>query len=232
MPKKTSATATLKGARNAKAKPRSVEGLKTRRAILELLKFQPSDAQSLSRQLKVTGMAVRQHLYQLLEEKMVTFSEAPQAVGRPSKIWALTPESAKFFPDAHATLALAIIDNVKSAFGPDSISKLLAVRAQQQIESYKQRLVEVKSLEDRITALATIRTEEGYMATVATEPDGSFLLLEHHCPICSAASACRGLCDAELQVFQAVVQDQASVQRVDHILAGANRCAYRISPVY
>jgi predicted ArsR family transcriptional regulator len=31
-----------------------------------------------------------------------------------------------------------------------------------------------------------------------------------------------------LEVFQAVVGDQATVERVDHILAGARRCAYRV----
>jgi predicted ArsR family transcriptional regulator len=32
-----------------------------------------------------------------------------------------------------------------------------------------------------------LRTEEGYMAEFEAEPDGSFLLIENHCPICAAA---------------------------------------------
>jgi predicted ArsR family transcriptional regulator len=217
-----------KSAKKPKNKPRTLEGLKTRRAILELLKFQPSDAQELSRQLNVTGMAVRQHLYQLLEEKLVTFSESPSPVGRPSKLWALTPEAAKFFPDAHASLACAIIDNVTSAFGPGSITKILDIRTQQHVESYKLRLEQSTSLKERLTILAKIRTEEGYMAELVVESEGSYLLLEHHCPICSAAKTCRGLCDAELKIFQTVLEDLATVERIDHILAGANRCAYRV----
>jgi predicted ArsR family transcriptional regulator len=213
-----------------KDKPRSIDNLKTRQVILELLKLKPSSAQTLAKELKVTGMAVRQHLYQLVKEKMVTFSEPHRSIGRPNKIWSLTAEAAKFFPDAHATLALQILDNVKLAFGPESIAKLVDARTTQQIDLYRQRVLGLNSLKDRLITLAKIRTEEGYMADVVSDSGDSFLLLEHHCPICSAASACRGLCDSELTVFRALVEDLASVERVDHILAGATRCAYRVVP--
>ena len=35
------------------------------------------------------------------------------------------------------------------------------------------------------------------MADVESLPDGSFRLIEHHCPICIAAEACQGFCGAE-----------------------------------
>src|SRR5260370_300875 len=59
--------------------------------------------------------------------------------------------------------------------------------------------------------------------------DGSMLLAENHCPICAAASTCQGLCREELSLFRAVLGDKARVERTDHILAGARRCAYRIT---
>ena len=37
------------------------------------------------------------------------------------------------------------------------------------------------------------------------DPDGKgVLLVEHHCPICTAASACAGLCSSELELFREV----------------------------
>ena len=68
------------------------------------------------------------------------------------------------------------------------------------------------------------------MAEWRADADG-FLLLENHCPICAAATACQGFCRAELDVFRAVLGPGVSVERTDHILAGARRCAYRIVPV-
>jgi predicted ArsR family transcriptional regulator len=37
-----------------------------------------------------------------------------------------------------------------------------------------------------------------------------------------------GLCRSELAIFRAVLGADVTVERTDHILAGARRCAYRI----
>ena len=66
------------------------------------------------------------------------------------------------------------------------------------------------------------------MASVADDARGSFLFVENHCPICAAAAACQGLCRSELAIFRAVLGTEFTVERVEHILAGARRCAYRI----
>ena len=84
-----------------------------------------------------------------------------------------------------------------------------------------------KSLRGRLDALAARRTNEGYVAAVEKQ-GGDYLLVENHCPFCVAARACSGLCSAELAVFRHALGDDVEVERTDHILAGARRCAYRI----
>jgi predicted ArsR family transcriptional regulator len=79
-----------------------------------------------------------------------------------------------------------------------------------------------------VNALARQRTAEGYIAEVVREKDGSVVLLEHHCPICTAAQACQGLCRSELELFQAALGDDVKVERTQHRLAGDARCAYRV----
>jgi predicted ArsR family transcriptional regulator len=76
--------------------------------------------------------------------------------------------------------------------------------------------------------LSQIHGFSGYMAEVLTEPDGTLLFVENHCPICTAAASCTGLCGAELEVFQGVLDDVADVERGEHILNGDRRCAYRV----
>lgn len=90
---------------------------------------------------------------------------------------------------------------------------MLLIRAQQQIEAYKQQLKGKQSLKQRLNKLAEIRTDEGYIAQVQTQPDGSFLLVENHCPICAAATPCTGLCALELETFQSVLGDEVNIQR-------------------
>ena len=201
----------------------------TRRAIMDLLKREGAQsAQHLANALGVSAMAVRQHLYALEGQKMVTYTEVPRPRGRPEKQWQLTSGAASFFPDGHADLTVDLIGAMSEAFGSSGLKKLLTVRAQQQLEHYQGQLSRYPSLRRRLDRLAELRTEEGYMAEVLSEPDGTLLFVENHCPICTAATSCTGLCGAELDVFRGVLGDLADVERCEHILDGDRRCAYRV----
>ena len=205
-------------------------GVRTRREIQRLLKLEgPLAAQALADALGVTAMAARQHLYDMEKSGLVTFSAPAGGRGRPTKLWRLTPAADRYFPDAHADLAVDMIAAMKTAFGDSGLDAMLAVRSEQQIAAYRREVDATAPIAERVGALAAIRTREGYMAQVADAPDGAVLLIENHCPICAAARACSGLCRQELAVFQAVLGDDVSVERTDHILAGARRCAYRIT---
>ena len=54
-------------------------------------------------------------------------------------------------------------------------------------------------------------------------------MVEHHCPIAAAAHSCATVCRTELEVFQAALGDDVIVQREQHLLAGDQRCAYRVA---
>ncbi|HEY0106612.1 MAG TPA: hypothetical protein VGB91_11055, partial [Rhizomicrobium sp.] len=83
-----------------------------------------------------------------------------------------------------------------------------------------------------LDALAKIRSAEGYMAQVRRDADGGdWLLVENHCPICAAARLCTGLCREELALFQRILGRDVRIERISHILAGAGRCAYRVTAV-
>jgi predicted ArsR family transcriptional regulator len=94
--------------------------------------------------------------------------------------------------------------------------------------NYREALRGARSLKARLERLADIRSREGYMAELRTEGAG-FLFIENHCPICTAARACTGFCRSELQLFDDLLGPGVSVSRVEHVLAGARRCAYQVS---
>lgn len=210
--------------------PASKPDTRTRKQVLDLLKQHgPQDAAALAERLAVSSMAVRQHLYQLQDEKFVTFDEQLRPKGRPAKLWRLTNAARKFFPDAHAGLAVDLIASMSQVFGSSGMEKLIASRARKQIADYRERLPKRASLKRRLEKLVAFRSEEGYMAELLRDSDDAFLLVENHCPICTAAAVCNGLCSAELDVFQAVLGDDVTVERTEHILNGARRCAYRVT---
>jgi predicted ArsR family transcriptional regulator len=190
----------------------------------------PHESQVIARRLGVTTMAVRQHLYDLSAQGVVTHEPQARPVGRPAKMWALTPSALSHFPDSHAELTVSLLGAMQQAFGDDGLDQLLEVRQQQLLQTYRSRVPARGPLRRRVEALAALRTAEGYMATVETDADGVLLLVENHCPICAAASACQRLCAIELEVFQGLLGPKVLVTRTDHIQAGARRCAYRVEP--
>ncbi len=201
--------------------------------ILYLLKSKgPQTAAELARRLGVTAMAVRQHLYGFSREGLVEFSERRSPVGRPSRVWVLTERAASRFPESHAELTLEMITAIRATFGERGLDRLLAERTRAQLHQYRERIRAGgdESLQGRVRALSAIRREQGYMAECVARNDGSFLLRENHCPICAAAKFCQGLCREELELFGSVLGPQVQVERTDHILAGASRCAYVITP--
>jgi iron-sulfur cluster biosynthesis transcriptional regulator SufR len=204
-------------------------GVPNRQAILHLLKQQgPRDSGSLAAQLGISAMAVRQHLYALRANELVTYQEEQRAIGRPAKMWCLTPTAESQFPDAHAGLTVNLLNAVEDTFGGEGVKRLISRCAEQQIETYRSRIPVCDALQKRLQALATLRNEEGFMAEVQRQPDGSFLLIQNHCPISAAAKVCPKLCDAEMEVFRAILGEGVAIERAEHMVDGTRRCVYRI----
>ncbi|PCI63066.1 MAG: MarR family transcriptional regulator [Kordiimonadales bacterium] len=203
----------------------------TRETILtELKKHGEARADELAAPLGLTPMAVRQHLYQLQEEGAVDCISKAQGRGRPAKLWKLTSKADVYFPDTHRDLTLDLIDSVRSIMGEEGLEKLLVHRSEKQLRQYKAATKSSRSLKDKLAALAHERSSEGYMADVAENEAGELLFIENHCPICEAAKACSGLCSKELSVFQDLFNEIAEVERSEHMIAGARRCAYKVTP--
>jgi len=204
-----------------------------RKRILDQLKTAgPTSAGSLGETLGITKMAVLQHLHALEDQGVVKREAKPGVSGRPTLLWSLTAGAAKFFPDAHAELAVSLIACVNESLGPGALDKLIKARSRQQLRNYVSEIKPTASLHEKLEALASIRSREGYMAGVEKLEDrGSYLLVERHCPICIAATSCTGLCREELNVFRKLLGDNIKVERTEHIVAGAPRCAYVVRPL-
>ena len=201
----------------------------TRRALLDMLKTRGGlSSHEMAETLGVSSMAVRQHMQELEEAGDVSSKDRVEGRGRPTKIWSLTSAAQRHFPDRHRDLMLELLGNMQSVLGEEAMNRLLDERCAHQIAQYKASLSSCVSLEERVSKLAEIRSGEGYMAEMVELENGSLQFVENHCPICSAAESCSGLCSRELKVFQKSLGSQYTVERVEHILSGARRCAYRI----
>ncbi|MDN2565107.1 MarR family transcriptional regulator [Aquibium sp. A9E412] len=189
----------------------------------------PAGAAALAGALGISAVAARKRLARLEAAGLVAFDDRRAGVGRPQRRWRLTAAGHARFPDSHAALTLELIGSVRAIFGEAGLERLIAAREAETLATYRTALAGCATLAERAAALAALRTEEGYMAELKPVGDGVFMLVENHCPICAAARACQGFCRSELAVFRAVLGPDARVERTDHVIAGARRCAYRIA---
>jgi predicted ArsR family transcriptional regulator len=199
------------------------------RILFHLKTRGPQTAAGVGSRLGMTPAGARQHLIKLETSGVVESTDERQGRGRPRKYWRLTQRGHDRFPDRHSELTLDLLRSMRDVFGEPGVDQLIEHRQQASIVDYRKLVGERRSLRQKLDALAAIRSREGYMASVAQDTRESFLFVENHCPICAAAAACQGLCRSELAIFRAVLGTDVTVERTDHILAGARRCAYRIA---
>lgn len=204
--------------------------MKTSEKIIQLLKTQGElTAKSLAAELNLTTMAVRQHLQILQDSDEIGFIDKKALRGRPTRYWFLTSKSNNRFADKHEELTVQLIDSVKSIFGESGLDKLISHREQASLALYQAALTDQHDIMAKLTTIADLRTQEGYMATVEVSSEQNvYWLLENHCPICAAASKCLNFCRSELVLFQTLFADIAQVTREEHIIEGARRCAYKV----
>jgi len=199
--------------------------------LYQIKRLGPQSVKSLAEILDVTTMGIRQHLGQLESADLIeSLPEEPQPRGRPLKPWKLTKKGHDRFPDAHAQITVDLILSVRELLGESALDKIIEKRTADTFEQYSSCLDKQNTLSGKVSALASLRSDEGYMAEVI-EDDAGYLLIEHHCPICIAAKTCQGFCRSELEVFQRLFKKIATVTREEHLLDTARRCSYRIIPI-
>lgn len=197
--------------------------------LYQIKRLGPQTAKALSEKLNVTTMGIRQHLSLLEGQELIRACDPlPQKRGRPVKTWKLTGAGHARFPDAHAQVTTDLIINIRDLLGEAALDQIIEERAAKTLTHYESELSTIDSLEGKIKALAQLRSEEGYMAEFEKVSDTEYLLIEQHCPICIAASACHGFCRTELQSFQQLFKGVARVERKEYLLEGARRCTYLI----
>jgi predicted ArsR family transcriptional regulator len=196
--------------------------------FLKLLKLRgPLSTSVIAKELGITGEGARFQLTRLAGEGLILSASESKGVGRPAQIWSLSDKGNKHFPDRHEELSIQLIDSIKEILGQETLDEVIALREKKANGKYIEALKNIPDLEEKIARLAELRNSDGYLAEWDKDEEG-FILIENHCPVCAAAQRCADLCDAELNTFKEIFGKDVSVERVDHIIAGSRRCAYKV----
>jgi DeoR family suf operon transcriptional repressor len=200
----------------------------TRRAVLNALKKRGEmTAEELAEILEMTVSGVRQQLTGLQRDGLVAYEEIRSGPGRPRHSYRLTPAADALYPRAYAELTNELLQYIEDA-DPDMVGNIFERRRERRIAAGRERL-DALSYPEKVTELAKILDEDGYLADWQECDDGTFLVTERNCAIFGVAMRYGQACGSELEFIRAVLPD-ARVERIAHMVAGAHNCSYRIEP--
>ena len=203
----------------------------TRRQIVESLKKRGElSADELASQLQLTTSGIRQHLVALTSDGLVAHRQLRDGPGRPRHCYHLTAAADALFPRAYSDLTNELL-GYASDDDPELVERLFERRRNRRVENARNRL-ENKDFEQKVEELARILDEDGYLADFQPLPDDQgqgFLITEHNCAILGVARRYGQACSSEIGFLREALPE-ASIERVQHMIAGAHSCAYEVKP--
>ncbi len=198
----------------------------TRQNILQLLRRRGQmTAIELSQALNIGAVGVRQHLALLERDGLVKVSGLRRSVGRPSHLYTLTTESERYFPKNYDRLANDMLSLIEEQWGEEAVSQVLVARRKRLARTYAARL-EGRPRSEQVEELCSILAEMGYMCEYEACDDGSFVLVEHNCPIDCVARCHPQFCSHEIELYQELLG--VSISRDSTIVDGGLCCRYYI----
>jgi DeoR family transcriptional regulator, suf operon transcriptional repressor len=204
-----------------------------RRTVLYALRRRgEASAEQIAEQLDMTVSGARQHLSALIRDGLVESAETatPEPKrGRRPLVYAATAAADDLFPKAYGELTNELLGYVEGT-DPKLLDDLFAKRREHRIDNARARLADKRGLAAKVAELTRILDEDGYLATTERVSPGRYLIIEHNCAIWTVAQRYGQACTSELEFIRAVLPE-ATVERTQHMVAGARRCAYEVREI-
>jgi predicted ArsR family transcriptional regulator len=202
------------------------EDLSTRETILHLLKTNDElTAKELTDQLNITSMAVRRHIDALERDGFIEARTIRQPMGRPTATYHLTERSNVLFPSKYHAVALDLLGELVQESGEEMVERLFERRKEKLFKKYT-AVMENKSFHEKISLLASLQNENGYMVEWDQTSEDEYTFVEYNCPIAQIANQYNHACRCELQLFESLLE--AEVTRPACLAEGGRKCLYKI----
>jgi DeoR family suf operon transcriptional repressor len=192
--------------------------------LVQLKRAQPLTAKELASRLGVSLNGVRHHLKELEAEGLVRYELSHKGVGAPAFAYRLSTAGEALFPRRYQETLTGLLDQIVEREGREGAVRLLEAHLSALAGRLKADF-EPLTPEQRLEAVARVRSEQGYMAeAVAGEASG--VLTERNCAIQAVAERFPEICAAEARFLSEVLGTE--VERREHILSGCAACEYHV----
>lgn len=192
--------------------------------MVQLKRWQRLTAKELAGRLGVSLNAARHHLKELEAEGLIRYEREHRGVGAPVFLYSLSPAGEALFPRRYEETLTALLDRIVEREGREGAIGLLEAHIAGQARRFRAEL-EDSAPQERLQAMARIRSEQGYMAEAVAAGAGG-VLTEHNCAIQAVAQRFPEICAAEARFLAEALG--AEVERREHILSGCPACQYHV----
>ncbi len=146
-------------------------------------------------------------------------------IGRPRVTFRLTDAAGPLFPQNYVEMSRCALQFIEERLGRTAVRELLSRRAAEVTERNGPRVAS-GPLAHRVSELAKVRTEGGYMAEVGRRRGGAVEMLEHNCPILALAREFPEACETERTMFETMLR--AKVEVSHRVVAGDPVCRFLV----
>lgn len=196
-----------------------------KKIILSLKKNGDMSVESLSKEMNITPMGIRQHLLILERKGIVEYFTKKQGVGRPGFLYRLTDLADDLFPKAYEELAVNLLMDVEEKDGREKINELFKRRYEKILAEKISLLSDKSDLSDRLSTLAESLQEDGCIVDLE-ENCNYYRLKQFNCIISKVAFKYKEACTYDLQLFRNLIGED--VMRQQCLSEGARACVYLI----
>ena len=200
-----------------------------RRVLYAVRRRGEATVDDVAHQLDMTVSGARQHLSALVADGLLEAREhvaGSARRGRRTLVYSVSAAGDSYFPKAYGELTNELLRYLDED-QPGAIDRLFERRREHRIALARARLARCRGLKAQVEELTRILDVDGYLASWEPAGRGAYRILEHNCAIWAIAQRYGQPCVTELDFIRAVLPD-ADVERVQHMVAGAPRCAYEI----
>ncbi len=195
--------------------------------ILEHLKRRgPGTIPEMAQELDLSVETIRTHLKSLGSDGLVERSgRRRNGPGRPEIVYRLTDRSEAFFPNREGTLLRDLTTYLRDAGQGDLVRGFFDDQIEGRRAVMEERL-EGLTPDARMSEVARMLTDEGFMAEVTTHDGGEKRLRLCHCPLRSLVDVTRAPCRSELRFVRELLGKR--LVRISYIPSGDASCCYAL----
>lgn len=178
--------------------------------------------------LDMTPSGARQHLNALTDAGLLEAGPAGRAAGqqgRTEQSYRIAPAAEPLFPRAYGELTNQLLGHVPA----EVVTAAFEHRRDDRVAAARDRLATKRGFRAKVTELARILDEDGYLAAVEPIGGGAFRIAERNCAIFAVAREHPQACSTELEFLRASMPE-ARIDRVTHMMAGSHACSYEVRP--